>query len=145
MPSIRQLSKLISRPPKKRKTRVRLLMGSPQKKGTCIEIRNTISPRKPNSGKRKVAKISIGNNKFIIATIPGQGHFLQKFARVLIRGGRAKDIPGVKYKLIKGKYDFDIREKFPAGMKRSRKRSKYGVSKTYKKEIINNEKAKING
>jgi small subunit ribosomal protein S12 len=137
MPSIRQLVKKINRDPKKRKTRVRSLNGCPQIKGTCVEIRNTISPRKPNSGKRKVAKVSIGRNKFIIATIPGQGHFLQKFARVLIRGGRAKDIPGVKYKLIKGKYDFDIREKFPENMKRSRKRSKYGVTKLYRKEITN--------
>jgi len=137
MPTIRQLSKKNFREAKKRKTRVRSLNGCPQIKGTCVEIRNTISPRKPNSGKRKVAKISIGRNKFIIASIPGQGHFLQKFARVLIRGGRAKDIPGVKYKLIKGKYDFDIREKFPEDMKRSRKRSKYGVTKSYRKEIIN--------
>ena len=85
----------------------------------------------------QAAGLSKSKNKFVIATIPGQGHFLQKFARVLIRGGRAKDIPGVKYKLIKGKYDFDIREKFPENMKRSRKRSKYGVSRTYRKEIVN--------
>lgn len=137
MPTIRQLARKNYRAVKKRKTRVRSLNGCPQIKGTCVEIRNTISPRKPNSGKRKVAKISIGRYKYLIASIPGQGHFLQKFARVLIRGGRAKDIPGVKYKLIKGKYDFDIREKFPEEMKRYRKRSKYGVSKSYKKEIIN--------
>lgn len=137
MPTIRQLSKSRRREAKKRKTRVRSLYGQPQIKGTCIEIRNSISPRKPNSGKRKVAKIIVKRSKYIIASIPGQGHFLQKFARVLIRGGRAKDIPGVKYKLIKGKYDFDVREKFPDNVKRSRKRSKYGVSKVYKKEVIN--------
>ena len=137
MPTIKQLSKINRRNPKKRKTRVRLLGGNPQIKGTCLEIRNSISPRKPNSGKRKVAKIAIKKNKFIIASIPGQGHYLQKFARVLIRGGRSKDIPGVKYKLIKGKYDFDIREKFPLNMKRSRKRSKYGVKKSYRKDVKN--------
>ena len=143
MPTLNQLSKLNRREPKIRKTRVRSLMGCPQKKGTCIEIRNTISPRKPNSGKRKVAKILIGRNRFIIASIPGQGHFLQKFARVLIRGGRSKDIPGVKYKLVKGKYDFDFREKFPNEMKRTRKRSKYGVSKTYRRDVVNMAKIKI--
>ncbi len=137
MPTIKQLSKLNHRTAKKRKTRVRLLKKCPQIKGTCVEIRNTISPRKPNSGKRKVAKISISRNKFLIASIPGQGHFLQKFARVLIRGGRAKDIPGVKYKLIKNKYDFDIREKYPDDMKRARKRSKYGVNRAYKKNVVN--------
>jgi small subunit ribosomal protein S12 len=143
MPTIKQLSQSSKRLPKKRKTRVLLLKDCPQKRGTCVAIRNSISPRKPNSGKRKVAKVCINRNKFIIASIPGQGHFLQKFARVLIRGGRSKDIPGVRYKLIKGKYDFDIREKFPPGMKRSRKRSKYGISKFYKKDIINQDKIQI--
>lgn len=131
MPTIRQLSKLSRRSVKKRKTRVRSLRGCPQVRGMCVEIRTNISPRKPNSGKRRVAKVGIlKTRKFLLAAICGQKYVLQRFSKVLVRGGRSKDIPGVKYKLIKGKYDFGYEEKFPEQeMKRYRKRSKYGVPK----------------
>ena len=88
-----------------------------------MEIRNSVSPKKPHSAKRKVAKIRLSSGRYIIAVIPGQGHNLQKYSVVMIRGGRARDIPGVRYKIIKGKYDFSTFEK----ILRRRKRSKYGL------------------
>jgi small subunit ribosomal protein S12 len=91
----------------------------------CIEIRNSVSPKKPNSAKRKVAKVKLSSGRHVIAAIPGQGHNLQRFSVVLVRGGRARDIPGVRYKLIKGKYDFSIDER----EFRFKRRSKYGLSK----------------
>lgn len=110
--------------PKKKKKTVLLLDDCPQKKGICLDIRNSVSPKKPNSAKRKVAKVKImSTGKSVLAVIPGQGHKLQKFSEVLVRGGRARDIPGVRYKLIKGKYDFVVDE----NITRMRRRSKYGL------------------
>ena len=82
------------------------LKGNPQVKGSCEKV-FTRSPKKPNSACRKVVKLGIRSNKFIEAYVPGEGHTLQAFAVVLIRGGRTPDLPGVKYKLIRGKYDFE--------------------------------------
>lgn len=124
MPTLNQLSKN-KREQKKRRTTVLSLQGCPQKKGVCVEIRNSISPKKPNSAKRKVAKVRLSTGRHILAAIPGQGHNLQKFSVVLVRGGRARDIPGVRYKLIKGKYDFSLYER----IERKKSRSKYGYSK----------------
>lgn len=91
----------------------------PQKKGIC-EFIYTISPKKPNSADRKVAKIKLSINNFIIAYIPGEGHNLQQHSIVLVRGGKVKDLPGVKYHLIRGVYDLE-------GVKiRKSSRSKYG-------------------
>ncbi|EPS73337.1 hypothetical protein M569_01422, partial [Genlisea aurea] len=126
MASLNQLLKKGKRLQKKRRSFVLSLNSCPQKKGICVEIRNSVSPKKPNSAKRKVAKIKLSSGKHIIAVIPGQGHNLQKYSVVMVRGGRARDIPGVRYKLIKGKYDFSLFEK----IKRTKRRSKYGLPKT---------------
>src|SRR3990167_3176575 len=126
MSTLVQLIKQTKRIQKRRRTKSFLLFGCPQKKGMCLQIRNSVSPKKPNSAKRKVAKIRLRTIKrTIIAAIPGQGHNLQKYSIVLIRGGRTRDIPGVKYKLIKGKYDFSVDERII----RANSRSKYGLKK----------------
>lgn len=106
---------------KKRKYRI-ALEKCPQKKGVCIKV-FIQTPRKPNSAKRKVARLKLSNNKRIFGYIPGEGHNLKEHSVVLIRGGRVKDLPGVKYKLIRGKYDFE-----PV-LKRKKRRSKYGTPK----------------
>lgn len=117
---------------KKKKSTVLSLNGCPQKKGICIDIRNSVSPKKPNSAKRKVAKVKImSTGRNVLAVIPGQGHNLQKYSEVLVRGGRARDIPGVRYKLIKGKYDFANTEEII----RFRRRSKYGLSTKVNEKI----------
>ena len=87
------------------KTRTPSLEKNPQKKAVCIRI-YTRTPKKPNSALRKVAKIKTSNKCKIEAYIPGEGHNLQQYSVVLIRGGRVKDLPGVKYHIIRGKYDF---------------------------------------
>ena len=126
MTTLMQLINKKKRIQKKRRTKTFLLNSCPQKKGMCVIIRNSVSPKKPNSAKRKVAKIRLRNSKrHIIAAIPGQGHNLQKYSVVLIRGGRTRDIPGVRYKLIKGKYDFSVDERII----RTKSRSKYGLKK----------------
>jgi len=126
MATLIQLVKKKKRIQKRRRTKAFLLDSCPQKKGMCVSIRNSVSPKKPNSAKRKVAKIRLRNSKrHIIAAIPGQGHNLQKYSVVLIRGGRTRDIPGVRYKLIKGKYDFSVEER----IQRTAARSKYGLKK----------------
>lgn len=107
---------------KKRKSRCLFLSNAPQKKGNCVKI-FIMSPKKPNSASRKVAKVILANKKQTNCYIPGIKHNLQKFATVLIRGGRIKDLPGVKYKLIRGK--FDLKQVYD----RTKARSKYGISK----------------
>jgi len=98
------------------------LKGNPQKKGVCVKI-FIRSPKKPNSANRKVAKIKLSNGTRIEAYIPGEGHTLQQYSVVLMRGGRVPDLPGVKYHLIRGKLDFK-------GVKnRKTSRSSYGVKK----------------
>ena len=82
-----------------------------------------MTPRKPNSALRKVARLKLFNKKFITAYIPGEGHNLQKFGDVLVRGGRIKDLPGIKYTIIRGKFDL-----IPVN-DRKQGRSKYGTSK----------------
>ena len=100
------------------------LLNCPQKKGICLKIR-IVKPKKPNSAQRKVARVRLSTRKVITASIPGQGFNLQEYSNVLVRGGRANDLPGVRYKLVKGLYDFNTTENF--GRKKSR--SKYGISK----------------
>jgi small subunit ribosomal protein S12 len=126
MASLNQLVRKGKRLQKRRRSFVLSLNSCPQKKGICVEIRNSVSPKKPNSAKRKVAKVKLSTGKHIIAAIPGQGHNLQKYSVVMVRGGRARDIPGVRYKLIKGRYDFSLFER----IKRTKRRSKYGIPKT---------------
>ena len=121
MPTINQLCNQI-RQLKKRLVRTPALENSPQRKGICLKI-FTRAPKKPNSALRKVARVRLSTKKRTIAYIPGEGHTLQEYSTVLMRGGRVKDLPGVKYHLIRGKYDF-------LGLKsRKQSRSKYGTKK----------------
>ncbi len=93
---------------------------SPQKKGVCVQVK-TISPKKPNSALRKVARVRLSNGMEVTAYIPGEGHTLQEHSVVLIRGGRVKDLPGVRYHIIRGKLDATgVRD-------RKQGRSKYGA------------------
>lgn len=107
---------------KKRSTRSKILNGCPQLKGECIKV-FTGFPKKPNSAVRKLAKVLLSNKSVVTASIPGQGHKLQEHSNVLVRGGRVRDLPGVQFKLIKGKFDFTWAEKTI----RLKSRSKYGV------------------
>lgn len=111
-----KLKKLKFNPPKKSKN------NSPFYKGTCIRVLFW-KPKKPNSAIRKVARLKLSNGKVIIAYIPGENHNLFEHGTVLVRGGRVKDLPGVRYKCIRGKYDLG-----PV-IGRKRARSKYGVKK----------------
>jgi small subunit ribosomal protein S12 len=122
MPTINQLCNQI-RQLKKRLVRTPALENSPQRKGICLKI-FTRAPKKPNSALRKVARVRLSTKKRTIAYIPGEGHTLQEYSTVLMRGGRVKDLPGVKYHLIRGKYDF-------LGIKnRKQARSKYGTKRS---------------
>ena len=119
MLTINQLCKS-SRKKKTKKNKTPALNFNPQKKGICVNIYNR-TPKKPNSALRKVAKIKLSNGKKIETYIPGEKHNLQEFSVVLMRGGRVPDLPGVKYHLVRGKYDFH-------GVKnRKTSRSKYGT------------------
>ena len=95
---------------------------SPQKKATVLRL-DIVKPKKPNSAKRKVAKVRLRNGRECMAYIPGQGHNVQKHSDVLVRGGRVPDLPGVRYHLIRNKADFTMAET----IKRTTKRSKYGL------------------
>jgi small subunit ribosomal protein S12 len=122
MATINQLCNKKCRKKKIFKTKTPALVQMPQKKGLCIKI-FTRTPKKPNSALRKVAKIKLSTGKKVEAYIPGEGHNLQEYSVVLMRGGRVPDLPGVKYHLIRGKYDFQ-------GIKlRKTSRSKYGTKK----------------
>ena len=97
--------------------------GSPQKRGVCIQVR-TVTPKKPNSALRKVARVRLTNGMEVTAYIPGEGHTLQEHSVVLIRGGRVPDLPGVRYHIIRGTLD-------ASGVSRRRRgRSKYGAKKS---------------
>ncbi|MCL4120472.1 UNVERIFIED_CONTAM: hypothetical protein GTU68_065749 [Idotea baltica] len=124
MPTLNQLSISKVRKRRRRKVKRRALRGHPQKKGVCIAIFTT-SPKKPNSAIRKMARVRLTNKHTITASIPGIGHSLQKHSVVLVRGGRVRDVPGTKYKLIRGKYDFVGTER----INRNKGRSKYGIKK----------------
>ena len=100
----------------------RALDACPQRRGVCTRVYTT-TPKKPNSALRKVAKVRLTNKFEVIAYIPGEGHNLQEHSIVMIRGGRVKDLPGVKYHIVRGKYDASGVE----GRKTSR--SKYGVKR----------------
>ena len=122
MLTINQLSLKKSRKKKQFKKKTPALKCCPQKKGVCIKI-FIRSPKKPNSACRKVAKIKLSTGKKVEAYIPGEGHTLQQYSVILIKGGRTPDLPGIKYRLIRGKYDFK-------GVKnRKTRRSIYGVKK----------------
>lgn len=121
MPTINQLV----RKPRKRaanKTNSPALANCSQKRGVCVRVYTT-TPKKPNSALRKVARVRLTNKYEVIAYIPGEGHNLQEHSVVLIRGGRVKDLPGVRYKIVRGSLDTQGVQ----GRKRSR--SRYGVKK----------------
>jgi len=96
--------------------------GAPQKRGVCTQVR-TQTPKKPNSALRKVARVRLTNGMEVTAYIPGEGHNLQEHSVVLIRGGRVKDLPGVRYHIVRGALDTD------GVSDRSRGRSKYGTKR----------------
>ena len=102
------------------KTRAPALKGSPLKRGVCVRVYTT-TPKKPNSALRKVARVRLTNGFEVTSYIPGVGHNLQEHSIVLVRGGRVKDLPGVRYHIVRGKLD-------TAGVQeRHRSRSKYGA------------------
>ncbi len=123
MPTINQLiNKKKGREKKIRKIKKPALESCPQRQGICTRV-YTKTPKKPNSALRKVAKIRLTNRNQVIAYIPGESHNLQEHSLVLIRGGRVKDLPGVKYKVVRGVLDL-------YGVKaRKQARSKYGTKK----------------
>ena len=103
MPTIQQLVRQ-GREARKRKTKSADMQRCPQKRGVCIRV-STMTPKKPNSALRKVARVRLSNSREIWAYIPGEGHNLQEHSVVLIRGGRVKDLPGVRYHIIRGTLD----------------------------------------
>lgn len=121
MPTINQLVKR-GRIKQVRKTTAPALKGCPQKRGVCIRVYTT-TPKKPNSALRKVARVRLTNGMEVTTYIPGEGHNLQEHSVVLIRGGRVKDLPGVRYHIIRGTLD-------TAGVaNRRQSRSKYGAKR----------------
>lgn len=89
----------------KKKFKDNFVINFPQKKAVCLKV-YTVKPKKPNSAERKVAKVKLTNDKIVIGYIPGEGHSLQQHSVVLVEGGRVKDLPGIRYKFVKGVYDF---------------------------------------
>ncbi|MCM8759699.1 MAG: 30S ribosomal protein S12 [Candidatus Omnitrophica bacterium] len=121
MPTINQLIRH-KRRRKVKKSKSTALEKNPLKRGVCLYVK-TMTPKKPNSALRKIAKVRLSNGKEVIAYIPGIGHNLQEHSIVLVRGGRVKDLPGVKYHIVRGTLD--------AGQVEGRKkaRSRYGTKK----------------
>lgn len=122
MPTVSQLIR-VGRHQAREKSKSPALGECPQKRGVCIQVK-TMTPKKPNSALRKIARVRLSNGVEVTAYIPGEGHSLQEHSVVLIRGGRVKDLPGVRYHIIRGTLD--------AGGVADRKqgRSKYGAKKT---------------
>ena len=121
MPTINQLIKKPRRA-LPRINKVKDLEASPQKRGVCLQVK-TMTPKKPNSALRKIARVRLSNGREITAYIPGEGHNLQEHSIVLVRGGRVRDLPGVRYHIVRGTLD-------SAGVDgRKQQRSKYGVKK----------------
>jgi small subunit ribosomal protein S12 len=121
MPTINQLIRK-GRESKKKKTKSPALKQCPQKRGVCTRV-STVTPKKPNSALRKVARVRLTNGIEVTAYIPGVGHNLQEHSAVLVRGGRVKDLPGVRYHIVRGALD-------AMGVEgRKKGRSKYGSKK----------------
>jgi len=119
MPTINQLVRK-GREPKKKKSRVRALESCPQRRGVCLQV-TTRTPKKPNSALRKIARVRLTNGQEVTAYIGGEGHNLQEHSVVLVRGGRVRDLPGVRYHIVRGALDC-------AGVEgRRQRRSKYGA------------------
>ncbi len=118
MPTINQLVRK-PRTLARRKSKSPVLDTCPQKRGVCLQVK-TMTPKKPNSALRKIARVRLSNNKEVTVYIPGEGHNLQEHSIVLIRGGRVRDLPGVRYHIIRGTLDTQGVES------RRQARSKYG-------------------
>lgn len=124
MPTINQLIKN-PRVLRKKKTKSPALDRSPQRRGVCIQVR-TMTPKKPNSALRKIARVRLTNRQEVTAYIPGEGHNLQEHSIVLVRGGRVKDLPGTRYHIVRGALDCQ------GVQNRRRSRSKYGTKRPKK-------------
>jgi small subunit ribosomal protein S12 len=119
MPTISQLIKF-GRTDKKKKSKSPALMSCPQRRGVCLQVR-TMTPKKPNSALRKIARVRLTTGIEVTSYIPGEGHNLQEHSLVLVRGGRVKDLPGVRYHIVRGTLD-------ASGVnQRKKSRSKYGA------------------
>ena len=124
MPTINQLVRK-GRTPKPKKGKTPALKGSPQRRGVCTRVYTT-TPKKPNSALRKVARVRLSSGIEVSAYIPGEGHNLQEHSMVLVRGGRVKDLPGVRYRIVRGALDTQgVRD-------RQQARSRYGAKKEKK-------------
>ncbi len=124
MPTIQQLVRK-GRKAKVSKTKAPALKASPQRRGVCTRVYTT-TPKKPNSALRKVARVRLSSGIEVTAYIPGEGHNLQEHSIVLVRGGRVKDLPGVRYKIVRGSLDAQ-------GVKdRQQARSRYGAKREKK-------------
>ena len=125
MPTINQLVRK-GREPQKTKSKVPAMEKNPQKRGVCTRVYTT-TPKKPNSALRKVAKIRLTNQREVISYIPGEGHNLQEHSVVLIRGGRVRDLPGVRYHVLRGVLDTQgVKDRKKSRSKYGAKRPKYG-------------------
>lgn len=122
MATINQLCRKKFRKKKRILNKTPALEKCPQKRGFCTKL-VVRTPKKPNSALRKIVKLKLSNQKSVYAYIPGEGHNLKEYSTVLIRGGRVKDLPGIKYHLVRGKLDF------PGLKTRKTSRSKYGTKK----------------
>lgn len=121
MPTIQQLIRK-RRIQKKKKSNSPALTNSPFRRGVCLQVK-TMTPKKPNSALRKIARVRLSNKFEVTSYIPGEGHNLQEHSIVLVRGGRVKDLPGVRYHIVRGTLD-------TAGVaKRKKSRSKYGAKR----------------
>ena len=121
MPTIEQLVR-DGRKSKKKKAKTAGLAGAPQRRGVCTRV-YTVTPKKPNSALRKVCRVRLSSGMEVTAYIPGEGHNLQEHSIVLVRGGRVRDLPGVRYKVIRGTLD-------ASGVSdRKQSRSRYGAKK----------------
>jgi small subunit ribosomal protein S12 len=122
MPTINQLVRR-RRKPKRTFSKAPVLDRCPQKRGVCLQVR-TMTPKKPNSALRKIARVRLSNSKEVTVYIPGEGHSLQEHSIVLVRGGRVRDLPGVRYQVIRGTLD-------STGVDgRRQARSRYGAKKS---------------
>jgi len=124
MPTINQLVRK-GRHKVKKRSKSPVLDACPQKRGVCLQVK-TQTPKKPNSALRKVARVRLSNGKEITAYIPGEGHNLQEHSIVLVRGGRVRDLPGVRYHILRGTLDTGAVED------RQQARSKYGAKRPKK-------------
>ena len=121
MPTINQLVRKRRKTPRKF-SKAPVLDRCPQKRGVCLQVK-TMTPKKPNSALRKIARVRLSNGKEVTVYIPGEGHTLQEHSIVLVRGGRVRDLPGVRYQVIRGSLD-------TLGVEdRKQSRSRYGAKK----------------